>query len=157
QVWIWSGLYIMFAAICGWAAWGFRQVESPGAEAKAEVEPAERPTLVKVLFWMGLAASASALLVATTNQLSQEVAVIPFLWVAPLSVYLLTFILTFEREHFYRPALFGILGGIFAGVGCAVQSAGAAQPLRVQLAVYLLTLFFAGVLCHGELVRSRPA
>lgn len=157
QVSIWSVLYILFAALCGWTAWKFRTVTPVQTPAQDAADLAARPTLVTVLFWLGLAAAASALLVATTNQLSQEVAVIPFLWVAPLSVYLLTFVLTFERERFYRPGLFGILGGIFAGIGCAVQSAGAAQPLRVQLVVYLLTLFFACVLCHGELARSRPS
>jgi hypothetical protein len=157
QVWIWSMVYMAFASLCGWTAWRFRRVPRADVpQAQEEADLAARPAIGTVLFWLGLSAAASTLLVATTNQLSQEVAVIPFLWVAPLSVYLLTFILTFERERSYRPAMFGVCGGVFAGIGCAVQSAGGAQPLRVQLVVFLLTLFFTCMLCHGELARSRP-
>ena len=60
------------------------------------------------------------LLLATTNQISQEIAVIPFLWVAPLSLYLLTFILTFESDRWYRRGVFAVLAGVMAPVTCAV-------------------------------------
>jgi FtsH-binding integral membrane protein len=56
--------------------------------------------------WLGLAASASVLLLAVTNHLTQDVAAIPFLWILPLSVYLLSFIVCFESPRFYRRAVF---------------------------------------------------
>ena len=65
------------------------------------MQPAPRPAFHTILFWLGLAACGSTLLLATTNQISQDIAVVPFLWVAPLSIYLLTFILTFEGERWY--------------------------------------------------------
>lgn len=153
QVWIWSVLYIAFAALCGWTAWRLR-FAAPAV--KPEAESATRLALGTVLFWLGLSACGSTLLLATTNQISQEIAVNPFLWVAPLSIYLLTFMFAFERESIYRPAIFAGLVGVFAPIGCAVQSAAIAAPLGVQLGLYLLALFFTCMVCHGELARARP-
>ena len=153
QVWIWSALYGAFAVLCGWAAWRLRDTATA---AQMDAAPASRPDMRTVLFWIALAACGSTLLLATTNQISQEIAVNPFLWVAPLSIYLLTFILAFERETFYRPAVFALLAGVFAPVGCAVQGAAIAASLGVQLLLYLAALFFTCMLCHGELARSRP-
>jgi hypothetical protein len=160
QAWTWSALYVVFAALCGWTAWRLRSAAPALAETPAAVEGDDaeaRPEWKTVLFWIGLAAAGSVLLIATTSQLSQDMVVNPFLWVAPLSLYLLTFILAFEWEGFYRPTLFAILAGVAAPAGCAMQSTGAAQAFTLQLAVYLLTLFIVCLLCHGELARSRPA
>ena len=77
-----------------------------------------------VLHWLRLAAAGSTLLLATTNQISQEVAVIPFLWIAPLAVYLLTFVLAFDREQWYLRAPFALAAGVFAAIACGVISAG---------------------------------
>jgi len=152
QAWIWSALYIAFAALCGFAAWRLRSQPMPQPEAEVPAKPA-RGTVV---FWLALAACGSTVLMATTSEISQEIAVNPFLWVAPLSLYLLTFILAFERESFYRPAIFACLAGVFAPIGCAVQSAAIAAPLGVQLVLHLLALFFTCMVCHGELARARP-
>jgi hypothetical protein len=153
QSWIWSALYLCFALLCAWTAWKFRPL--PTAEAVATEDEA-RPTMLTVLFWLGLSASSSTVLLATTNQLSQEIAVNPFLWVIPLSIYLLTFILTFESERWYRRSLFAVACGVMAPVACAVMAAAVALSLPRQLAVYLVALFATCMLCHGELARSRP-
>jgi hypothetical protein len=110
-----------------------------------------------ILFWLGLSAAASTLLLATTNQLSQEGGVNPFLWVAPLSIYLLTFILAFDNDRFYRRAPFAAAAGVLAPVGCMVQSASVALSLGAQIGLYLLALFVTCMLCQGELARSRPS
>ena len=112
---------------------------------------------MRILFWLALAASGSTILLATTNEISQEIAVNPFLWVAPLSLYLLTFVLTFESDRWYKPGLYAGLAGLFAAIACAVSSAANAIPVLPQLGVYLAALFFACMLCQGELVRSRPS
>jgi len=162
QVWIWSALYLAFAVLCGWTAWqlrggtGIPARGGTGIPACVRGTPVTGPACGTVLFWLGLSACGSTLLLATTNQICQEIAVNPFLWVAPLSIYLLTFIFAFERESFYRPAIFAGLAGVFAPIGCAVQGAAIAAPLDVQLVLYLLALFFTCMLCHGELARSRP-
>jgi hypothetical protein len=155
QSWIWSGLYIAFAAMCGWTAWRMRSLSMPAAESLSDKIPP--PGMWKILFWLGLSASASTLLLGTTNQISQEIAVNPFLWVAPLSVYLLTFVLTFESEHWYRRGLFAGIAGVGAAVVCAVISAAVAVSLWMQFVIYLVGLFATSMVCHGELVRSKPS
>ena len=157
QVWTWSALYVAFAILCGWTAWRFWSTATVApASHEDEADPA-RPTIVHVLLWLGLAACGSTLLVATTNQISQEIAVNPFLWVAPLALYLLTFVLTFESDRFYRPVMMAVAAGIAAPIGCVVPSLSGALSLRWQLILYLTAMLVACLLCHGELARSRPS
>jgi hypothetical protein len=155
QTVIWSALYVVFAALCGSTAWrvaSVRPVEEP-----MDGEPDSGVPLRDVLLWLALSACSSILLLATTNQISQEVAVSPFLWIAPLSIYLLTFILTFESDRWYRRSLFAGLTGVLAPITCAVVGAAVAVSLWTQLAVDLAALFVACMVCHGELARSRPS
>jgi hypothetical protein len=155
QNWVWSGLYVTFVAYCAWTAW--QAWREPASAMAADVDSEPRPSRWTILFWLGLSAAGSTLLLATTNQVSQEIAVNPFLWVAPLSVYLLTFVLTFESKRWYRRPVFAVLGGLTAAAACAVGGAALAVPLFVQLAVYLAALFCACMVCHGELVCAKPS
>jgi hypothetical protein len=155
QVRIWSAFYAFFAGLCGWAAWRIRAEKSehpPGGD-----EVGERPALWTILFWLALAMCGSILLLATTNQISQDIAVNPFLWVAALSIYLLTFMLVFESGRFYRRTLFGCATGILAPVAGVVPAASASMSIAAQLAIYLAALFVTCMVCHGELARSRPS
>jgi hypothetical protein len=110
-----------------------------------------------VLFWVVLAAAGSTLLLATTNLICQDVAVIPFLWIAPLALYLLTFVLAFERDAWYRRPAYAIAAGVLVCLACIVTAAAVAVPPWVQLIVYLAALFVTCMICHGELAQSRPA
>lgn len=106
--------------------------------------------------WIALPAFASLAFLATTNFVCQDVAVVPFLWVAPLSLYLLSFIICFDHERWYQRR-------IFAGIFMVLVAVG---PLLYLVEpnyeyVYELVLFFSGMfcvcmICHGELVRLRP-
>ena len=156
QSWIWSGLYIGFVAICAVTAWQVRGAAAVTREEEAE--PVERPSAMTVLFWLSLAATASALLLATTNLITQDIAVAPFLWILPLSVYLLSFILTFESDRWYRRLPFAVLAGVLAPVAAVTTSAGVVLlPLWGEATVYLGALFAACMLCHGELAKARPS
>lgn len=152
QAWVWSGLYVAFALLCGWVAWISRPAASP-VESSSET----RPTLLTLLFWLGLAAAGSTLLLATTNIVTQDIAVSPFLWIAPLSLYLLTFVLAFESDRWYPRLPFAIAAGVLAPAACALVNAGVGVALWVQLAGYLAALFVICMVCHGELRYSRPA
>jgi hypothetical protein len=157
QTWIWSGLYAAFAALCGYAAWKMSGAQPP-VELEAPPESSgDRPALLDILLWLGLATCGSVLLLGTTNQITQEIAVMPFLWIAPLSLYLLTFILTFESGRWYRRGIFGVLAGVLAPVTCAVVSLSVAISVWKQMAVYLAALLATCMVCHGELARSRPS
>jgi len=109
------------------------------------------------LLWLGLSASASVLLLAVTNHLTQDVASIPFLWILPLSVYLLSFILSFESARFYRRGLFVPL--LAASLGyMAYRMWGYSKSIEIKLVIALfgLALFFCCMVCHGELARLKP-
>jgi hypothetical protein len=129
---------------------------SPGQAAALE-EGSTRPGLGRTLAWLGLSACASVLLLATTNQLSQDVAAGPFLWVLPLAIYLLTFIIAFEREALYSRTLFSVL--LIASVAgvTRVTVAGPHTPLGLQLLAHGGALLAGCMVCHGELYRLRPA
>jgi hypothetical protein len=106
--------------------------------------------------WLLLSACGSALLLATTNQLCQEISVVPFLWILPLALYLLTFILCFEHERWYNRAWFGLPLVVLVPATCALISAGLEIDLRIHILVYSAALFVACMILHGELARSKP-
>lgn len=153
QMRVWSGVYALFLLACAWTA-----ITSPSKTVTQDAQDTgDRVNPWQVLLWLGLSATGSIILLAATNEISQEIAVNPFLWVAPLSLYLLTFVLTFESDRWYRPQLYAGLAGFFVAIACGVTAAANAVPILWQLAVHLATLFFTCMLCNGELVRTRPA
>ena len=113
------------------------------------------PALVWLL-WLLLPACASIMLLAVTNAMCQDIAVVPFLWVLPLALYLLSFIICFDRERWYfRPLFWPLMIAMIAHM-CAVLGAGASADLLVQIRGYSLGLFACAMVCHGELVRLKP-
>jgi hypothetical protein len=160
QATIWSECYVIFAGLCAWTAWKSGGTPASFSEAADPGEPgtgSKRPAVLDVALWLALSAVTSVLLLGTTSQISQEVAVIPFLWIAPLAVYLLTFILTFESDRWYRRVPFAVLAGVLAPVACAAVAATTALSFLTQIAAGLGALFAVCMLCHGELARARPA
>jgi len=122
-----------------------------------------RPALKRVaephsgtpVLWISLAACTSAMWLAVANHLSQEVAPIPFLWILPLSIYLLTFILCFEGHGLYRPLLFRwLLPAAWFAIVLAVQ--GSLGGLQIEIPVLAAALFICCMFCHGELADTKP-
>lgn len=106
--------------------------------------------------WFALPAIASVLLVATTNKLCLDIAAIPFLWVLPLGIYLLTFIICFDHPRWYSRGLFAALLALSCCLLAYFLSVHGA-PAHRKIAALGLTLFVACMVCHGELYRLRPA
>lgn len=159
QAWTWSGAYVCFLVVCGVTAW--RSSLHPAAMLAAsagDFESSEpRPPLGIRLMWLGLAASASVLLLAVTNHLTQDVAAIPFLWLLPLSVYLLSFILCFESTRYYRRRVFvPLLFGALAFMGYRMWWGHKDMGIRLVIALFGLALFTCCMVCHGELARLKP-
>jgi SAM-dependent methyltransferase len=172
QVWIWSGAFLAFACSCVAVALVSRKGHVAAA-ADEEEEP--YPGWSVRILWMLLAAAASAMLLAITNHMTQNVAAIPFLWIVPLSIYLLSFILCFESHRWYPR---NVLVPIFAaGLGLLawfiITQETPDQPLIgiliPKLAKYFkepaiwdaiiflsLVLFLVCMVCHGELARLKP-
>lgn len=160
QAYVWSGGFVLFGAACAYAAWkssGVKPVEEFRAAA-AEEEKIEAPKLTTILYWIGLSACASALLLATTSNMTQNVAPIPLLWVAPLSIYLLSFILSFESDRIYQRWLFLPLGL----VALAILTRGMndyennENVISRLIPMLCFALFVACMVCQGELAKSKP-
>jgi hypothetical protein len=152
----WSIGYCVFILACGFTA--FQSGTAPVVEREPETGDAQPPGSRRYAAWLLLPACASTLLLAVTTHLSQNVAPIPLLWVLPLSVYLLSFILCFERAGWYRrnPYL-GLLGLALAGMAYATLGRNAGiLPLRAGIPVFLVGLFICCMVCHGELARLKP-
>ena len=150
----WSLAAVLYLGLFAWVAWRMRGC--PEAAEQEETEEATEPPRWLVPLWLLLPACGTVLLMSTTNLICQEIAVIPFLWVAPLALYLLTFIIAFDSPRWYLRPLF--VGGFFvsAGASCWALRQGVKLEIQWQLAVYMATLFFGCMVCHGELYRLRP-
>ncbi len=133
--------------------------ESPSKSGAAGVSPealVPRPSSLVPLLWLLLPACASVLLLATTNKMCQDVAVIPFLWVVPLALYLLSFIICFENPRWYArfPFTLALIAGL-GGIWWALAH-GTEFSVVKQVGVYSGALFACCMVCHGELYRLRP-
>jgi hypothetical protein len=130
-----------------------REANKPSATGSSAVGP---PGLLDRVLWVLLPGTASVLLSATTNRMCQDVAPIPFLWVMPLAVYLLSFIVCFDHPRWYSRQLF-TLAFVISTIGvCWVMFNASEVGIWVQLVIYLTGLFFSCMVCHGELYRRRP-
>ena len=107
--------------------------------------------------WLCLAALSASMLMATTNQLCLDVAVVPLLWLLPMGLYLLSFILCFHSERWYSRFGFGVALFVALGQTCWVLSQGIYIALPIQILSYAITLFVCCMICNGELVRLKPA
>jgi hypothetical protein len=154
----WSYIYVAFAVLC--AACLLKLVRRRPVEAGTPFsigdDTAASPAVADRILWLSLTALSSAMLMATTNQLCMDVAVIPMLWLLPMGLYLLSFILCFHSERLYSRLGFGIALVAALIQTCVVLAQGIFIPLPVQIASYCFTLFISCMVCHGELVRLKP-
>ncbi len=150
---LWSIGFIGFVAALGWCAWRVRRLATSVTEEIAADEP--RADAIDRLLWLILPAISSGLLLATTSGLTQDIAPVPLLWIVPLSVYLLTFILAFAG--WYSRRIFSVL--FVAAVGAIPIFVGEERstPVVWQIAVLLAVFAMACMVCHGELAKLKPA
>lgn len=156
QAWMWSAGYVVFVALCARIAWQYNTVESAAERRPAIRTPA--PDWRQSAIWVALAASASALLLSITNHISQNVAAIPFLWILPLSLYLLSFILCFDSSRWYhRPTFLRLLPVALGALAYAIADGSTIKEIRVMIPLFTGALFICCMVCHGELSRLKPA
>jgi SAM-dependent methyltransferase/MFS family permease len=153
QVSLWSWLFAAFAILCAVVAW-----RTPRAGVGVETAPVAAPVArQQVGLWLALSATGSVLLLATTNHLTQNVASIPLLWLAPLTLYLLTFIIAFEGRNWYRPQfVWPFVLAWLGGMAWLLVDSDYHYNLALQLGMFLPGLFLGCLFCHGELYRLRP-
>ncbi len=155
---IWTGGYgllIVLIASCG--ALLLRSPASAAVDVLAEHSDAPAPPWILRARWIFLAAVPSGLLIAVTAHISTDVAAAPLLWVLPLSLYLLTWVLVFQSRPLL-PHRWMLLAQPLAIAGVIVLLAvGGEQNLLLTLGGHLLCFFIIAMACHGELARTRPA
>ncbi len=151
QAAVWSAGFVLFALACAMLAWRER-----GAEAQRLAQgDAGKPGPGLQALWASLACCASLLLLAFTGYMTLNIAAIPFLWVLPLALYLLSFVLCFEASGWYRRWLFlPLLAAGLAGVCVTLTRSN--PSIWALIPLYCATLFAACMVCHGELARSKP-
>ncbi len=122
------------------------------------MDPESRGTLgaERWFLWIALPAVASVMLLASTNHISQNVAVIPFLWVAPLTLYLVSFIITFDNDRWYDRRVWYPVLLVALGVLTYEVRVGFVDEIVTEVALYVGAMFACCMVCHGELVRLRP-
>jgi SAM-dependent methyltransferase len=154
QVSAWSWLFAAFALACAALAWRTPQhALAPKLESQNSRNE-RRP----VGTWLVLSATGSVLLLAVTNHLTQNVASVPLLWIAPLTLYLASFIVAFEGRGWYRPeTLWVFLLAWLAGMAWLLVDSEFHYDLPLQLGMFLPGMFLGCLFCHGELYRLRPA
>jgi spermidine synthase len=156
------GLFALFALTCAWQS---SKLTPNSKAAETTLEDIPKPSITLQSLWLTLAALGSLLLLSITTHITQNVASIPFLWVVPLAIYLITFILCFDGNGWYWRKAYSVLACIFAVLMIAgltyrpTESWGLEKGLlhlEQAMPLYTLGLFVLCMFCHGELVTRKP-
>jgi spermidine synthase len=158
----WSIGFLVFVLVCGAISLSARKTaavapEIVQAEPSAVADPELPPTPNERMLWLLAAACGALLLSAATSHLSQNIAAIPLLWIIPLTIYLLTFVIAFNGGKLYvRWLVIGLLPFALGGVGYLISNPDEATPIRTAVPSICAALFIGCLFCHGELHRRRP-
>jgi hypothetical protein len=156
QFQLWSWAYFLFVLLCLFSALRSLKAEVRSEPADESFDPASAPDWDLKLTWVALAACASILLLAVTNHLTQNVAPVPLLWVVPFGVYLLSFALCFERDHWADlPCWRWLVGPTLVGLGLLLVK-NQIGSLILTVAIFASALFVCCMFCHSELTRLKP-
>ncbi|HLY97953.1 MAG TPA: fused MFS/spermidine synthase [Candidatus Angelobacter sp.] len=161
QMLVWIGGFGLFTAACSVVL--LRGGRSFDNQQKVETDTLAdaAPGSASRILWFLLAACGSLMLCAVTNYLSQNIVAIPLLWILPLTVYLLSFVVVFQGNFYPRwlVLVFLLLALAAIGAGICYELSDQAQviPIRIMVPIFCAALFIFCLFCHGELHRLRPA
>jgi hypothetical protein len=157
QTWAWSAGFVLLILLVAASGAMLRLAPARAAqEVAAEMEATQAPRLRDAARWVALAAIPSGLLVAVTAHISTDVAAVPLLWVVPLALYLLTFVIVFATRPIIPHRLAVNAQPAFVAALMVVLVLDLVSSILVQIAVHLAAFFFAALVCHGELAQRRP-
>ncbi|HEY0337334.1 MAG TPA: hypothetical protein VGC70_08310, partial [Burkholderiales bacterium] len=157
----WSVGYAIFVVLClGAAVYSLRSAPTALAEASvvSAMNDGPKPGLAQCALWLTLSAMGSFMLLAVTNHITHDVASVPFLWILPLTIYLLTFILCFEGRGWYKRQIF--LGPLLIAAGAmawALHADTSIHDIKQAVALFCVGLFVCCMFFHGELAQLKPA
>jgi len=158
---VWALAYLLYVSVCVLCALHFVQTSEENEvslpigqeDGVADV----KPQLEQRLLWFGLASCGCVLLLSVTNLICQEIAVVPFLWVLPLGIYLVSFILCFQDKPLYIRGVFHIAFAFAAVWGGIEFLQGNRVGALAQIGWFGLLLFVACMVFHGELAKLKPS
>jgi hypothetical protein len=160
QTRLWSiGFYVLILLIAasGRLLWNAARRPVPAADVATEVSPqGASPTWLDAAIWVGLAAIPSGLLIAVTAHISTDVAAVPLLWVVPLALYLLTFVIVFSRRVIIPHRFVLAVQPFFVLALVAVIIFEPIKTILPLIALHVGVFFVCALACHGELARRRP-
>ena len=160
---VWSLMFCLFVLVQGVVAIGLFRVPNPASNLPSTISRPKNTSQEKnwgwkvKCNWMALPALASTMLLVFTNHICQNVAVVPFLWVLPLSLYLLSFIISFDSPEWYKPkwtATITLVAICFIPLRNVLPGY---MQLITEVSSYMVILLGVCMLCHGEVERLKPA
>jgi SAM-dependent methyltransferase len=155
QSWGWSAAYVLFVALCAASAIHGARTRAPAAAQAAAAGPP--PTFRDYGAWLLLSAMGSFMLLAVTNHITHDVASVPFLWILPLTIYLVTFILCFEGGGWYRRPVFIVpLLVIVSAMAWTLHEETGLMDIKMAIPLSLAGLFVMCMFFHGELAAIKP-
>lgn len=154
QAILWSLAFTLFAL--GVTILALRPREEKRTSVVAPRADDAKPNKLTLAAWLLLPMSTSAILLAVTNELCQEIAPVPFLWMLPLALYLVTFIICFDRPQWYRRRFFLFTGAIATVAVLITASLGIQLKIPIHVLSFGTFLFLFCMIGHGELVKLRP-
>ncbi len=167
QSWVWSGVYVVFALLVIASAWHAASAQPAAASVASVSSPdnaAAAPIARDYILWFLLATLGSLLLLSFTNHITQNVASVPFLWIVPLVLYLVTFILVFDvgssrgkSGWYFRPVFLPLLFALIIAIAYGLDDGFAYLNVHVAIPLFCAGLFVGCMFCHGELAALRPS
>ncbi|MBX7133031.1 MAG: fused MFS/spermidine synthase [Fimbriimonadaceae bacterium] len=151
------GLYVVLVIICGAVLWKTPGALEWNAPAPEDAGRLAAPTWPRRIRWILLAFVPSSLMIGATTYMSTDIAAVPMLWVIPLALYLLTFIIVFARKpliphKWMVAALPPLLVALVLALAIPIT-----KPLAWLFPLHLVTFFVAAMVCHGEMANDRPS
>ncbi len=172
QSWLWSGAYAAFVVACAATAWSYgrhqpslpdqapHELALPAADA-AGAHAERAPRARDVLLWLAFSMLGSVMLMATTSHVTQNIASVPFLWVLPLSLYLLTFVVAFEgrggRGWYEQKWCLIVTLGLIVAMAWGLAASRGVLDVGVAVPLYMAGLFMTALFANGELAHRKPA
>ena len=149
------GYYLLIAliALCGSLVFFNRDNDDPVSQTQATERRARAATMV---YWVALAFVPSALMIAVTTHITADIAAAPFLWVLPLSLYLISFILVFSQRTYISQATWMKAQPVLLALIVLTLALDIRTWLMVDVGLHLLTFFVTAMICHGLIAATRP-
>jgi hypothetical protein len=164
QAWVWAVGYAILVGLVMMCARAVRQGPPPLAVSRAAAKPQAAvtideppPPLARKLRWLALAFVPSSLMLGVTTFVSTDMASIPLLWIIPLSLYLITFIIVFSKVPKELHLLLTLLMPVMVLLIAFLMTSHVPAKFGLQVLLHMATFFIVAMVCHGELARERPA